>query len=154
MRWQDGLRLCLGTLTSRPLRSLLTLLGVAIGIAAVALLTAMGEGLRLYVLDNFSQFGTRIIAIHPGKTQTGGLGGILSSVRFRLKEAAPWPACPFALAPRLSSALAFSSRSLRLMRGGDAVNTGAHAGSSAPGEGGTDGKNDGLRVAAPRGNTC
>lgn len=81
MRWQDGLRLTTGTLTSRPLRSLLTLLGVAIGIAAVALLTAMGEGLRLYVLDNFSQFGTRIIAIHPGKTQTGGLGGILSSVR-------------------------------------------------------------------------
>ena len=81
MRWQDGLRLTTSTLTSRPLRSLLTLLGVAIGIAAVALLTAMGEGLRLYVLDNFSQFGTRIIAIHPGKTQTGGLGGILSSVR-------------------------------------------------------------------------
>lgn len=81
MRWQDGLRLTTGTLVSRPLRSLLTLLGVAIGIAAVALLTAMGEGLRLYVLDNFSQFGTRIIAIHPGKTQTGGLGGILSSVR-------------------------------------------------------------------------
>lgn len=81
MRWQDGLRLTATTLISRPLRSLLTLLGVAIGIAAVALLTAMGEGLRLYVLDNFSQFGTRIIAIHPGKTQTGGLGGILSSVR-------------------------------------------------------------------------
>ena len=81
MRWQDGLRLTTSTLTSRPLRSLLTLLGVAIGIAAVALLTAMGEGLRLYVLENFSQFGTRIIAIHPGKTQTGGLGGILSSVR-------------------------------------------------------------------------
>jgi putative ABC transport system permease protein len=81
MRWQDGLRLTATTLTSRPLRSLLTLLGVAIGIAAVALLTAMGEGLRLYVLDNFSQFGTRIIAIHPGKTQTGGIGGILSSVR-------------------------------------------------------------------------
>jgi putative ABC transport system permease protein len=81
MRWQDGLRLTATTLVSRPLRSLLTLLGVAIGIAAVALLTAMGEGLRLYVLDNFSQFGTRIIAIHPGKTQTGGIGGILSSVR-------------------------------------------------------------------------
>jgi len=81
MRWQDGLRLTTSTLTSRPLRSLLTLLGVAIGIAAVALLTAMGEGLRLYVLENFSQFGTRIIAIHPGKTQTGGIGGILSSVR-------------------------------------------------------------------------
>lgn len=81
MRWQDGMALTARALTSRPLRSLLTLLGVAIGIAAVALLTAMGEGLRHYVLDNFSQFGTRIVAVHPGKTQTGGLGGILSSVR-------------------------------------------------------------------------
>ncbi|RMH83093.1 ABC transporter permease [Pseudomonas sp. AOB-7] len=81
MRWQDGLHLTATALTSRPLRSVLTLLGVAIGIAAVALLTAIGEGLRLYVLDNFSQFGTRIIAVHPGKTQTGGIGGILSSVR-------------------------------------------------------------------------
>lgn len=81
MRLQDGFALTASALTSRPLRSLLTMLGVAIGIAAVALLTAIGEGLRGYVLDNFSQFGTRIIAIHPGKTQTGGLGGILSSVR-------------------------------------------------------------------------
>lgn len=81
MRLQDGFALTTSALTSRPLRSLLTMLGVAIGIAAVALLTAIGEGLRGYVLDNFSQFGTRIIAIHPGKTQTGGLGGILSSVR-------------------------------------------------------------------------
>jgi putative ABC transport system permease protein len=81
MRWEDGFRLTATALISRPLRSLLTLLGVAIGIAAVALLTAIGEGLRVYVLDNFSQFGTRIVAVHPGKTQTGGLGGILSSVR-------------------------------------------------------------------------
>nr|WP_256578256.1 ABC transporter permease [Pseudomonas sp. PIC25] len=81
MRWEDGFRLTASALVSRPLRSILTLLGVAIGIAAVALLTAIGEGLRSYVLDNFSQFGTRIVAIHPGRTQTGGLGGLLSSVR-------------------------------------------------------------------------
>lgn len=81
MRGQDAFQLTASALTCRPLRSLLTLLGVAIGIAAVALLTAMGEGLRHYVLDNFSQFGTRIVAIHPGKTQTGGMGGILGSVR-------------------------------------------------------------------------
>jgi putative ABC transport system permease protein len=81
MRWQDGLQLTASALLNRPLRSLLTLLGVAIGIAAVALLTAIGEGLRHYVLENFSQFGTRIIAIHPGRTQTGGIGGLLASTR-------------------------------------------------------------------------
>ncbi|EJT85544.1 hypothetical protein PPS11_06065 [Pseudomonas putida S11] len=81
MRWQDGFRLTSSALTCRPLRSLLTLLGVAIGIAAVALLTAIGEGVRGYVLENFSQFGTRIITVRPGKTQTSGLGGLLGSVR-------------------------------------------------------------------------
>ncbi|KFX71005.1 peptide ABC transporter permease [Pseudomonas taeanensis MS-3] len=81
MRWRDGFTLTRSALTSRPLRSGLTLLGVAIGIAAVALLTAIGEGLRGYAMEGFSQFGTRIIAVHPGKTQTGGLGSLLSSVR-------------------------------------------------------------------------
>ena len=81
MRLADGFRLTSSAITSRPLRSLLTLLGVAIGIAAVTLLTAIGEGLRSYVLDSFSQFGTRIVSVHPGKTQTGGAGGLLGSLR-------------------------------------------------------------------------
>ncbi len=81
MRLADGFRLTSSAITSRPLRSLLTLLGVAIGIAAVTLLTAIGEGLRSYVLDSFSQFGTRIVSVHPGKTQTGGVGGLLGSLR-------------------------------------------------------------------------
>ncbi|UTW08777.1 ABC transporter permease [Pseudomonas benzenivorans] len=81
MYWQDALRLTGSALLSRPLRSLLTLLGVAIGIAAVALLTAIGEGLRDYVQDNFAQFGTRNVSVRPGLTQTAGLGGLLGSVR-------------------------------------------------------------------------
>lgn len=62
-------------------RSVLTALGIAIGIAAVALLTSVGEGLRLYLLDNFSMFGTRIIAVTAGKTTTQGLAGMLKTVR-------------------------------------------------------------------------
>ncbi len=81
MRVVDGLRLVFRSLLSSPLRTGLTALGIAIGIAAVALLTAIGEGVRYYVLDNFSQFGTRIMAINPGKTLTQGMGGILSTTR-------------------------------------------------------------------------
>ncbi|MGL4716507.1 MAG: ABC transporter permease, partial [Aeromonas sp.] len=63
-------------------RSLLSALGIAIGIASVTLLTGIGEGLRLYLLDSFSQFGTRVISISPGKTETGGgPSGLLSSSR-------------------------------------------------------------------------
>ncbi|MGQ7816555.1 ABC transporter permease [Metapseudomonas furukawaii] len=81
MRWRDGLALCGSALLSQPLRSLLTLLGVAIGIAAVGLLTAMGEGLRGRVLDSFAQFGTRVVTVRPGTLSSGGMGGVLASAR-------------------------------------------------------------------------
>ena len=63
-------------------RSTLTATGIAIGICAVILLTSIGEGIRVYLLDSFSQFGTRIIAITPGKTDTAGIpSGLVSTVR-------------------------------------------------------------------------
>ena len=76
MLWRDLMHLVLRSITSSPLRSILTALGIAIGIAAVALLTSIGEGIRGYVMENFSQFGTRIIAVNPGKTDTQGIGGL------------------------------------------------------------------------------
>ncbi|MDK2777501.1 MAG: ABC transporter permease [Pseudomonadota bacterium] len=81
MRLYDWLHLIYSSVRFNPLKSLLTALGIAIGIAAVTLLTSLGEGVRAYVLDNFSQFGTRIIAITPGKNDTSGMGGVLNSVR-------------------------------------------------------------------------
>lgn len=81
MRSADYARLTLRTLRASRMRSSLTILGIAIGICAVVLLTTLGEGIRLYVLENFSQFGSRIIAINPGKSQTGGTGGLLASTR-------------------------------------------------------------------------
>jgi len=64
--------LALAALLAGRSRSLLSALGIAIGIASVTLLTGIGEGLRLYLLDSFSQFGTRLIAVTPGKTETAG----------------------------------------------------------------------------------
>jgi putative ABC transport system permease protein len=86
MRSNDYLRLTLTSLRSSRMRSGLTILGIAIGICAVVLLTTLGEGLRVYVMDNFSQFGSRLIAINPGKSQTGGTGGLLASTRPLLVE--------------------------------------------------------------------
>lgn len=77
----DYLRFVLRSARSARLRSALTALGIAIGIAAVSLLTAIGEGVRLYVQDSFSQFGTHIISVNPGRAVTGGMGGLLNTVR-------------------------------------------------------------------------
>ncbi len=81
MNMRDRCQYVLRALVFRPLRSALTLLGIAIGIFAVALLTALGEGLKSYVLESFSQFGSRIVAVTPGTTMTAGLGGLLASSR-------------------------------------------------------------------------
>ncbi|MBG58188.1 MAG: peptide ABC transporter permease [Porticoccus sp.] len=63
------------------LRSVLTIVGFAIGIAAMVLLSSLGEGLRQFVIQEFTQFGSHIVAITPGKTETFGMGGILNTTR-------------------------------------------------------------------------
>ncbi|MCX8085670.1 MAG: ABC transporter permease [Rhodocyclaceae bacterium] len=80
------------TLASRALfahrlRSFLTLLGIAVGIAAVILLTSIGEGVHRFVLEEFTQFGTHVIEIAPGKTQASkGPGGLQTTVRLLTLE--------------------------------------------------------------------
>jgi len=66
----------LRTLVALRLRSLLSILGIAIGVGSVVLLTSIGEGTRRYVLGQFSQFGTNLLAVNPGKTETSGIPGI------------------------------------------------------------------------------
>ncbi len=77
----DGFTWITRSVLSAKQRSGLTVAGIAIGITAVALLTSVGEGLRHYLLDSFSQFGTRIIAVTPGKSSTQGMPGVLNSVK-------------------------------------------------------------------------
>ena len=82
MYLRDLITLTSSSFLSYRMRSFLTGLGIAIGIAAVILLTSIGEGLHQFMLAEFSQFGTNIIGVQPGKTQTqGGNVGIFGSVR-------------------------------------------------------------------------
>ena len=59
-------------LRGHPVRSLMCVSGVAIGVAAVAMLTALGEGARRYVINEFSAIGSNLLIILPGKTETTG----------------------------------------------------------------------------------
>lgn len=78
----DSIKLALGALFSQRMRSFLTALGIAVGIASVVLLTSIGEGVHKFVLSEFTQFGTNLIAITPGKATTTGMSGaIISNVR-------------------------------------------------------------------------
>lgn len=72
MALRDLLRFALGALTGHRLRSVLSLLGVGIGTGAVIVLTALAEGARRYVVDEFASIGTNLLAVLPGRIETTG----------------------------------------------------------------------------------
>jgi putative ABC transport system permease protein len=78
----DFIRFTLTSVGSHRLRSALTALGIAVGIAAVILLTSIGEGLHRFVIAEFTQFGTNSIAVSPGRIRTHGASlGAVNTVR-------------------------------------------------------------------------
>jgi putative ABC transport system permease protein len=82
MLFPDLIRLTTGSIRAQRLRAGLTALGIGIGVTAVVLLTSIGEGVHRFVLSEFTQFGTNIISVTPGKTQTfGGSIGVFGNVR-------------------------------------------------------------------------
>jgi len=84
MQLRDVLGMAWSTIRAHRLRSALTMLGIAIGIASVILLTSIGEGTRQYIIGEFSQFGTNVIAINPGKAMTTGQPGALGGTFHKL----------------------------------------------------------------------
>jgi putative ABC transport system permease protein len=77
MTLQDVLSHSLRAVRGHRQRSILTMLGIVIGIASVILLTSIGEGARLYILEEFTQFGTNLVGINPGRTETTGMPGAI-----------------------------------------------------------------------------
>jgi putative ABC transport system permease protein len=79
---QDFVAFTLASLRAHRMRTALTALGIAVGIAAVILLTSIGEGLHRFVIAEFTQFGTNIIGVAPGRIQTHGASlGAVNTVR-------------------------------------------------------------------------
>lgn len=66
-------RFAVGALKGHRLRTVLSVAGVAVGIAAVIALTALGEGARQYVVQEFSSLGTNLLIVIPGKVETTGM---------------------------------------------------------------------------------
>lgn len=73
MTLPDLLRLAGSAVLAHRLRSMLTTLGIVIGIASVMLLTSLGEGTRQYILSEFTQFGTNLLQVTPGRITTRGI---------------------------------------------------------------------------------
>jgi putative ABC transport system permease protein len=69
----DTLRFASGSLRGARTRTLLMMLAMSIGVAAVVILTALGEGARRYVIGQFSSLGTNLVIVLPGRSETAGV---------------------------------------------------------------------------------
>ena len=92
MKFQDLFIFSSYSIIAQRMRSFLTSLGIAIGVICVIFLTGVGEGMQSYIISQFSQFGTNIIGISPGKTETmgmpmGAIGGTTRPLTFEDAEA-------------------------------------------------------------------
>ncbi len=73
MSFVELVRFAVGALRGHRLRTVLSVAGVSVGIAAVITLTALGEGARQYVVAEFSSLGTNLLIVIPGKVETSGM---------------------------------------------------------------------------------
>ena len=91
MSLTDLMRFAGGALSGHRLRTGLSMLGVAIGIAAVIMLTALGEGARRYVINQFASLGTNLLIVLPGRVETTGgfpgFGGVPNDLTLEDAEA-------------------------------------------------------------------
>ena len=79
MTLADTVSLAWGSLAHQPRRTLLIALAMSIGVGAVVVLTALGEGARRYVLEQFASLGTHLLIVLPGRAETTGASpGVLS----------------------------------------------------------------------------
>jgi len=72
MRLADTLRFARDAAAGYPLRTALSVLAMSIGVAAVVILTALGDGARRYVVGQFASIGTNLVIVLPGRSGTGG----------------------------------------------------------------------------------
>jgi putative ABC transport system permease protein len=81
-------RVALGALRANKLRSLLTMLGIVIGVAAVIAVVALGTGAQSAVKDRISSLGTTLLTVMPG--QQRGMGGVSfdQSMKLTMDDAA------------------------------------------------------------------
>jgi putative ABC transport system permease protein len=75
MRWTETWRIALEAVRTHRLRSLLTVLGIFIGIASVTLTVGLGQGAQQAVEDQINSLGSNLLIVSPGSSTTSGVRG-------------------------------------------------------------------------------
>jgi len=71
MQIYEAIRIAMRALAANKLRSILTMLGIIIGVGAVITLMSVGRGVEKYVTDQFASAGTNLLFIVPGQLSAG-----------------------------------------------------------------------------------
>jgi len=94
MQWKNMLKVAFKSILKNRMRSLLTSLGIIIGVSAVIVMVAVGQGSQARIEQGIDALGTNLIVVFPGASRAGGVSrGAGSFNRFtfddveKLKEA-------------------------------------------------------------------
>ena len=87
MKWKNLIKVAFKSIVKNKMRTLLTMLGIIIGVAAVIVMVAIGKGAEKRIQDQIASMGTNLITIFPGSMQTRGVRmGPDSGVRLTLDD--------------------------------------------------------------------
>jgi putative ABC transport system permease protein len=79
--WQETLRFAMASVRANPLRSILTALGVMIGVAAVVALLAIGRGSQESITASITANGANLLTVRSGASNQGPVGGAVGGAQ-------------------------------------------------------------------------
>ncbi len=71
--YKEGFLMAWSSLVANKMRSLLTMLGIIIGVAAVIALVSIGYGVRQQITESISSLGSNLLMVYPGAPRTPGV---------------------------------------------------------------------------------
>nr|WP_320009574.1 MacB family efflux pump subunit [uncultured Desulfobulbus sp.] len=111
-RFTEAFRMAVLAMTSHRLRTLLTMLGIIIGIASVVSVVALGQGSRQRILKDISSMGTNTINIYPGKDFGDMRSGKVQTLIPRDAEALAQQPYVDTVTPRVSTSVTLIYRNI------------------------------------------
>lgn len=78
MMWLADIRIALASLKATRIRTMLTVLGIVIGVAAVTLVLALGEGAKQAIAKQMTHFGGDVLTVRPGKLAKDEHGNVIN----------------------------------------------------------------------------
>lgn len=90
MQISENIKLALTALFTNKIRSILTMLGIIIGVASVILLVSIGTGLQNFVTNQFTSLGSNTLWVMPGKVDfsQGPRSAFMANSKFELSDVA------------------------------------------------------------------